>query len=43
MKVVKSVSHTFQSNRQRVMEHKVHDFPVREIKRLDITVCVCVS
>ncbi|WP_425386661.1 DUF4815 domain-containing protein [Wolbachia endosymbiont (group A) of Barypeithes pellucidus] len=38
IKTVKSEFHTFQANSQRVMELKVHDFPVSEIKRIDITV-----
>ncbi len=38
IKTVKSEFHTFQANSQRVMELKVHDFPVSEIKRVDITV-----
>ncbi len=38
IKTVKSEFHTFQPNNQRVMELKVHDFPVSEIKRIDITV-----
>jgi len=38
IKTVKSEFHTFQPNSQRVMELKVHDFPVSEIKRVDITV-----
>ncbi|WMT83898.1 DUF4815 domain-containing protein [Wolbachia endosymbiont of Listronotus oregonensis] len=38
IKTVKSEFHTFQPNSQRVMELKVHDFPVSEIKRIDITV-----
>ncbi|WP_174515642.1 DUF4815 domain-containing protein [Wolbachia endosymbiont of Cardiocondyla obscurior] len=38
IKAVKSEFHTFQPNSQRVMELKVHDFPVSEIKRIDITV-----
>ncbi|MDG7056567.1 MAG: DUF4815 domain-containing protein [Wolbachia endosymbiont of Penenirmus auritus] len=38
IKTVASESHTFQPNSQKVMELKVHDFPVREIKRVDITV-----
>ncbi|TVS94190.1 DUF4815 domain-containing protein, partial [Wolbachia pipientis] len=38
IKSVESEFHTFQPNNQRVMELKVHDFPVSEIKRIDITV-----
>lgn len=38
IKAVKSESHAFQPNNQKVMELKVHDFPVSEIKRVDITV-----
>ncbi|WP_265016586.1 DUF4815 domain-containing protein [Wolbachia endosymbiont (group A) of Andrena dorsata] len=38
IKTVKSEFHTFQANSQGVMELKVHDFPVSEIKRIDITV-----
>ncbi|WP_353277740.1 DUF4815 domain-containing protein [Wolbachia endosymbiont (group A) of Agelastica alni] len=38
IKAVRSEFHTFQPNSQRVMELKVHDFPVSEIKRVDITV-----
>ncbi len=38
IKTVKSEFHTFQPNNQKVMELKVHDFPVSEIKRIDITV-----
>lgn len=37
IKLVESEPHTFQSNSQRVMELKVNDFPVKEIKKVDIT------
>lgn len=37
IKTVVSESHNFQGNSQRVMELKVNDSPVSEIKRVDIT------
>ncbi len=33
---VESEPHTFQPNSQRVMELKVNDFPISEIKKVDI-------
>lgn len=38
IKSVESEPHTFQPNSQRVMELKVNDFPISEIKKVDITV-----
>ncbi|WP_265030404.1 DUF4815 domain-containing protein [Wolbachia endosymbiont (group B) of Athalia cordata] len=38
IKSVESEPHTFQPNSQRVMELKVNDFPINEIKKVDITV-----
>ncbi len=38
IKLVESEPHTFQPNSQRVMELKVNDFPISEIKKVDITV-----
>ncbi|WP_264686949.1 DUF4815 domain-containing protein [Wolbachia endosymbiont (group B) of Rhopobota naevana] len=38
IKSVESEPHTFQLNSQRVMELKVNDFPISEIKKVDITV-----
>lgn len=38
IKTVESEPHTFQPNSQRVMELKVNDFPISEIKKVDITV-----
>ncbi len=38
IKAVESEPHTFQPNSQRVMELKVNDFPISEIKKVDITV-----
>ncbi|XCA33330.1 MAG: DUF4815 domain-containing protein [Wolbachia endosymbiont of Polyergus mexicanus] len=38
IKTVASEPHTFQPNSQRVMELKVNDFPISEIKKVDITV-----
>ncbi|MBA8769995.1 DUF4815 domain-containing protein [Wolbachia pipientis] len=38
IKSVESEPHTFQPNNQRVMELKVNDFPISEIKKVDITV-----
>ncbi len=38
IKAVESEPHTFQPNSQRVMELKVNDFPINEIKKVDITV-----
>ncbi|RDD34320.1 hypothetical protein Wcon_01608 [Wolbachia endosymbiont of Cylisticus convexus] len=38
IKTVASESHTFQPNSQKVMELKVHDSPISEIKKVDITV-----
>ncbi|WP_265017282.1 DUF4815 domain-containing protein [Wolbachia endosymbiont (group A) of Epistrophe grossularia] len=38
IKSVESEPHTFQPNSQRVMELKVNDFPINEIKKVDITI-----
>jgi len=38
IKSVESEPHTFQPNSQRVMELKVNDFPISEIKKVDITI-----
>ncbi|MFP3032643.1 MAG: DUF4815 domain-containing protein [Wolbachia sp.] len=38
IKSVESEPHTFQPNSQKVMELKVNDFPISEIKKVDITV-----
>ncbi|WP_341810180.1 MULTISPECIES: DUF4815 domain-containing protein [unclassified Wolbachia] len=38
IKSVESEPHTFQPNSERVMELKVNDFPISEIKKVDITV-----
>jgi len=38
IKLVESEPHSFQPNSNRVMELKVNDFPVKEIKKVDITV-----
>ncbi len=38
IKTVESEPHTFQANSQRIMEVKVNDFPISEIKKVDITV-----
>ncbi|WP_353283905.1 DUF4815 domain-containing protein [Wolbachia endosymbiont (group A) of Lypha dubia] len=38
IKSVESEPHTFQANSQRIMEVKVNDFPISEIKKVDITV-----
>ncbi|WP_353281299.1 DUF4815 domain-containing protein [Wolbachia endosymbiont (group B) of Horisme vitalbata] len=38
IKSVESEPHTFQPNSHRVMELKVNDFPISEIKKVDITV-----
>ncbi|APR98690.1 DUF4815 domain-containing protein [Wolbachia endosymbiont of Folsomia candida] len=38
IKSVESEPHTFQPNSQKIMELKVNDFPIKEIKKVDITV-----
>jgi hypothetical protein len=38
IKSVESEPHTFQPNSQKTMELKVNDFPIKEIKKVDITV-----
>ncbi|WP_168464790.1 DUF4815 domain-containing protein [Wolbachia endosymbiont of Ctenocephalides felis wCfeT] len=38
IKAVESEPHTFQPNNQKTMELKVNDFPIKEIKKVDITV-----
>lgn len=38
IKAVESEPHTFQPNSQKTMELKVNDFPIKEIKKVDITV-----
>lgn len=38
IKLVESEPHTFQPNNQRILELKVNDFPVKEIRKVDITV-----
>lgn len=43
IKLVESEPHTFQPNHKGVMEVKVNDFPVKEIKKVDITVQKTIS
>ncbi|MBD0392231.1 DUF4815 domain-containing protein, partial [Wolbachia endosymbiont of Pentalonia nigronervosa] len=43
IKLVESEPHSFQPNSNRVMELKVNDFPVKEIKKVDITVQKTIS